>query len=115
MKIPLKLLISLILFCVDPPIPSTAHPVMSPDLQAALGAIQRGAEEWLEILKDRKQQLEMGEVKTKPVLIGHVELDKTGEPQKKEAEAEEPDDEMEGEIPCKKRVTQPVAALKDAK
>ena len=29
---------------VDPPVPSTTHPVMSADLQAALGAIQQGAE-----------------------------------------------------------------------
>ena len=118
-KIPLKRLISLMLCCVNPPIPSTAHAVMSPDLQAALGTIQRGAQERLEILKDRKRQLEMGEVETKPEtklkLIGHVELDESGEPQKKEAKLEEPAGETEGEIPCRRRVTQSVAALKDAK
>ena len=54
------------LCCVDPPVPSTGHAVMSPDLQAALGTIQRGTKEWLEILKDRKKrQLEIGEVETK--------------------------------------------------
>ena len=103
------------LCCIDPPIPSTAHAVMSPDLQVALGTIQWGVEEWLEILKDRKRQLETGEVETKPVLIGHIELDEGGEPQKKEAEAEEPDDGMECKIPCKRRVTETVVALKDAR
>ena len=42
------------LCCVDPPVQSKGHTVMSPDLQAALGTIQRGAKERLEILKDRK-------------------------------------------------------------
>ena len=103
------------LCCGDPPIPSTAHAVMSPDLQVAYGAIQLGAKERLEILKDRKWQLEMGEAEMKPKLTGHVELDEGGEPQKKEAEAEEPHDGKEGEIPCKRRVTQSVVALKDAR
>ena len=103
------------LCCVDPPVPSTAHALMGLDLQVALGTNQRGAEEWLEILKDRKQQLEMGEVEMKLKLIGHVELDEGGEPQKKEAEAEEPDDGTEGKIPHKRRVTQSVVALKDAR
>ena len=115
MKIPLKQLISLMLCCVDPPAQSKGHTVMSPDLQAALGAIQRGAEEWLEILKDRKQQLETGEVETKLVLVGHVELDEGGGPQKEETEAGEPDDGKEGKIPCKWRATQSIASLKDVK
>ena len=103
------------LCCIDPPIPSTAHVVMSLDLQAALGAIQWGAEEWLEILKDRKRQLEIGEEEMKPVLVGHVELDEGGEPQKQEAEAGEPDEGTEGKIPHKRRVTQSIVVLKDAK
>ena len=57
----------------------------------------------------------MGEVKTKPVLVGHVELDEGGGPQKEETEAGEPDDGTEGEIPCKRRATQSIASLKDAK
>ena len=88
---------------------------MSPDLQAALGTNQRGAEEWLEILKDRKQQLETGEVETKLVLVGHIELDEAGGLQKEEAEAGEPYDGTEGEIPHKWRATQSIASLKDAK
>ena len=88
------------LCCVDPPAQSKGHMVMSLDLQAALGAIQRGAEEWLEILKDRKRQLETGEVETKLVLVGHVELDEGGGPQKEETEARKPDDGTEGKIPC---------------
>ena len=100
---------------VDPPVQSTGHAVISPDLQAALGTIQRGAEERLEILKDRQQQLEVGEVETKPVLVGHIELDEGGGPQKEEAEKGEPDDGTEGEIPRKWRATQSIASLKDAK
>ena len=45
---------------VDPPEQPTMHPVMSVDLQAAIGAIQWGVEEQLEVLKDKKQKLETG-------------------------------------------------------
>ena len=58
------------LCCVDPPEQSKGHAVMSPDLQAALGAIKRGAEERLEILRDKKRQLEASDMK--PQLVGHV-------------------------------------------
>ena len=57
----------------------------------------------------------MGEVETKLVLVGHVELDKGGGPQKEETEAGEPDHGTEGEIPRKWRATQSIASLKDAK
>ena len=40
------------LCCVDPPEQSKGHAVMSPDLRAALGDIEQGAEERLEVLKD---------------------------------------------------------------
>ena len=69
----------------------------------------------MEILRDKKRQLEMCEVETKPVLVGHVELDEGGGPQKEEAEAGEPDDGTEGEIPRKWRATQSIASLKDVK
>ena len=69
----------------------------------------------MEILRAKKQQLGMGEVEIKLVLVGHVELDEGGGPQKEETEAGEPDDGMEGEIPCKWRATQSIASLKDAK
>ena len=36
---------SLMLYCVDPSEQPAAYPVMSADLQEALGTIQRGAEE----------------------------------------------------------------------
>ena len=49
------------------------------------------------------------------MLVGHVELDEGGGPQKEEAEAGEPDDGMEGEIPRKRMATQSIALLKDAK
>ena len=89
----------------DPPLPSTTHPVMSADLQAALGAIQWGAEEQLEVLKDKKQKIEMGEFEMKPVL-GHIEFEEGGN--YLEAEEKEPGDGKEGKIPCKRRVTQSI-------
>ena len=57
----------------------------------------------------------MGEVEMKPVLVGHVELDEGGGPQKEEAKKGEPDNGMEGEIPHKQRATQSIASLKDTK
>ena len=62
---------------VDPPVPSTTHPVMSVDLQSALGAIQWGAEEWLDALKDKNRKLEMGELEMKAVL-GHIKFEEGG-------------------------------------
>ena len=44
-----------------------------------------------------------------------MELDKGGGPQKEETEAGEPDDGAEGEIPHKRRATQSITSLKDAK
>ena len=54
-------------------------------------------------------------METKLVLVGHVELDEGGGPQKEEAEKGEPDDGTEGKIPHKRRATQSIASLKDAK
>ena len=65
------------LYCADPPGQPAAHPVMSADLQAVLGAIQRGTEERMEVIIQKKHQLE--EIETKPKLVGHVELDEKGE------------------------------------
>ena len=113
MKIPLKRLISLMLCCVDPSKQSKGHTVMSPDLQAALGAIKWGAEERLEILRDKKRQLEVGE--TKPQLVGHVEVDEEGELLKIEVETEELDDGMEGDGARKQWVTQSIVLIRDAK
>ena len=101
------------LCCVDPPKQPKGHTVMSLDLQAALGAIERGAEERMEVLKQKKHQLEAGE--TKPQLVGHVEVDEEGELLKTEAETEEPDDGMEGDGARKQRVTQSIVSIRDAK
>ena len=95
---------------VDPPKQPTMHPVMSADLQAALGAIQQGTEEWLEVLKEKKWKLETGEVEMKPVL-GHIKY-KEEEDDGSKIEKREPDDEDEGEIPRKWRTAQSVAALR---
>ena len=97
------------LCCVDPPEQSKGHAVMSPDLQAALGAIERGAEERLEILRDKKLQLEASD--TKPQLVGHVEVDEEGELLKIEAEPEEPDEGTEGGGASKRWVTQSIVSL----
>ena len=97
---------------IDPPKQPTMHPVMSADLQAALGAIQWGAEERLEVLKDKKWKLETGEVEMKPVL-GHIKYEEGDDGLK--IEKCETDDGNEGKIPCKWRVMQSVVALKDAK
>ena len=97
------------LCCVDPPEQSKGHAVMSPDLQAALGAIERGAEERLEILRDKKLQLEASD--TKLQLVGHVEVDEEGELLKIETEPEEPDEGMEGGGVSKRWVTQSIVSL----
>ena len=98
---------------VDPSRRPAAHSVMSADLRVALGAIERGAEEQMEVLKEKKRQLETGD--TKPKLVGHVELDEKGELLKMEAEPEEPDEDMEGGGAPKHRVTQSVVAIRDKK
>ena len=60
---------------VDPLKPKGTHPVMSSDLEPALGAIQKGAEERLEVLrsKARKMGMEKSSGETVPVLVGHIE------------------------------------------
>ena len=70
-----KQFISLIIGIVDPPKPMGRHPVMSVDLEKALSAIQKGAEEQLEVLKSKKKQIEEGKssVEMVPKLIGHIE------------------------------------------
>ena len=47
------------------------HPVISLDLEKALSAIQKSAEERLEVLKSKKKEIEQGEssVETVPKLI----------------------------------------------
>ena len=86
---------------------------MSLDLQAALGTIERGAKERLEILRDKKCQLEASDTKLK--LVGHVELDEKGELLKIEVEPEEPDEGTEGGSAPKRRVTQSIVSIRDAK
>ena len=101
------------LCCVDPPKQSKGPVVMSPDLQAALAAIERGTKERLEILKDKKRQLEASDMK--PQLVGHVQVDEEGKLLKIEAEPEEPDKGTEGGGAPKRRVTQSIVSLRDTK
>ena len=70
-----KRFISLIIDIVDPPKLTGWYPAIRPDLEKALSAIQKGAEERLEVLKSKKKQVEQGEssVETVPKLIGHIE------------------------------------------
>ena len=112
-KMRLKCLISLMLYCADPPEQPAAHPVMSADLQAVLGAIQRGAEERMEVLKQRKRQLKVSE--TKPKLVGHVEYGEKGELLKIEAEPEGSDKDTESGGAPKRRVTQSSVSIRDAR
>ena len=97
------------LYCADPPEQPAAHPVMSADLQAALGAIQQGAEERMEVLKQRKRQLKVSE--TKPKLVGHVEFDEKSELLKIETEPEGPDKDTESGGALKRWVTQSIVSI----
>ena len=60
---------------------------MSVDLEKALSAIQRGAEEQLEVLKSQKKQIEQGESSQESKVIGHID----------KFEVEELEDEQKGE------------------
>ena len=84
---------------VDPPEQPAAHPVMSADLQAALGAIQWGVEERLEVLKEKKRKLETGDIEMKPVL-GHIKYEEE-EGDSSKVEKHEPEEEKDDEIPRK--------------
>ena len=48
---------------------------MSPVLEKALSEMEKGAEEWLEVLRSKKKQVEEGETsaETVPKLISHIE------------------------------------------
>ena len=81
-------------------------------MKVTLGAIQRGAEERFEVLRDKKRKLETGEVEMKPVL-GHIEFEEEEEGSK--TEKRKPDDIGEGEIPRKRRTTQLVGCTKRGK
>ena len=70
-----KMFISLMVDVVDPLQTRSRYPVMSPALEQAFSEIEKGAEEWLEALRRKKERLEAGEVSAEmvPKLIGHVE------------------------------------------
>ena len=70
-----KMFVSLIVDVVDPPQTRSRYLVMSPALEQAFSKIEKGAEERLEILRSKKECVEVGEVlvETVPKLIGHVE------------------------------------------
>ena len=53
-----KMLIFLIVELVDPPEMKEPQPTMSVDLQKALGAIEKGAQERMDALRSRKEQLQ---------------------------------------------------------
>ena len=65
------------------------------------------------MLKEKKRKLETGEVEMKPVL-GHIKYEEEGDDDSK-IEKREPEDEDEDKIPRKRRTTQSVAALKEAR
>ena len=86
---------------------------MSEDLQKALGDIQRGTEERLEVLKDQKLKLETGAQEEMKPVLGHIEMGEDETVTK--AEEEETETGGMGEPPLKRRVTQSVAVLKEAR
>ena len=107
-----KRLISLMLELVDPPIPATEHPPISEDLQKALGDIQCGAEERLEVLNGQKRMLEAGAQEEMKPVLGHIEKveeEEVTETERKETETGDMDP------PQKRRVTQSVGTLKEAR
>ena len=103
----IKMIISLIVYMVDPPRRRGKHLVMSPALQKALSKIEKGAEEWLEVPCSRKKQVEEGETSMEmvPKLIGHVE----------KVEEEEFEEQLEGDRPvAEKEVSGGLTADKEA-
>ena len=94
-----KHFISLIIEIVDPPVPTGRHPIMSPDLEKALGAIQRGAEEHLEVLRNQIKNFEAGESSDMKPVLGHLEFVDEGDGVK--SEKQEPETGELGEPPCK--------------
>ena len=67
----------------------------------------------MEVLKEKKRQLETSD--TKPKLVGHVELDEKGKFLKIEVEPEELDEDTEGGGAPKRWVTQSIATIRDTK
>ena len=61
--------------------PKGTQPAISLDLERALGAIQKGAEERLSALRSKEQQLGQGETssETVPVLVGHIKKMELGD------------------------------------
>ena len=57
-----KMFVSLIVDVVDPPQTRSRYLVMSPALEQAFSEIEKGAEEWLEVLRSKKERVEAGEV-----------------------------------------------------
>ena len=70
-----KMFVSLIVDVVDPKQTRSRYPVMMPALEQAFSKIEKGAEEWLEVLRSKKEHVEAGEVSAEmvPKLIGHME------------------------------------------
>ena len=70
-----KMFVSLIIDVVDPPQIRRRYLVMSSALQQVFSEIEKGAEEWLEALRSKKEHIEAGEVsaETVPKLIRHME------------------------------------------
>ena len=86
---------SLIIDVVDPPRTRGRYPVMSPALEQAFREIEKGAEEWLETLRSKKECMEAREVsmETVPKLIGHVE-----KVEREDVDKEE--EQIEGDYPA---------------
>ena len=81
----------------DPPRPKGTQPVISADLEQALGTIKKGAEERLEALRSKAWQLGQGETSGEmvPVLVGHIEKMEPGDYEEEEDTAKK-DEEASG-------------------
>ena len=68
-------MISLIIEFVDPSEMKESQPTISADLQKALGAIEKGAQERIEALRAKKERLETSKPAEEmvPKLIGQLE------------------------------------------
>ena len=81
----------------DPLRSKGTQPVISTDLEQALGSIQKGAEERLEALRSKTRQLTQGETsrETVPVLVGHIKKMEPGDGEEEEDTAKK-DEEVGG-------------------
>ena len=100
----------MILEPVDVPMPTEGQPQICEDLQKALGDIERGAEERMEVLRGQKRALEIAAKKEKKTVLGHTE--EAEEEEVTEIEKEEKQTSVV-DPPRKRRTTKAETVLKE--